>query len=241
MNLISTFKERSPWLPNDAVTWRHGAVKYFYQIELGRMLQNEPASSRDLEVPYLKAQHVQWGNVRLKELPTMWAAPKDIEILRVHEGDLLVCEGGEVGRSAIVQSNPPENCIIQNALHLVRGKQGNNVRFLGYLLRHAADQGWFDVLCNRATIAHFTVDKFGEIYFALPGIDEQSAIAEYLDRETARIKRHGLLVEGSRGTCERAINCKKAHQILEICCQSLSAGMLKSTGRNRLGAEITCG
>jgi len=182
-----TLFEKSPWLPCEAASWKHGSIKYFYQIELGRMLQNDPTTSGDIEVPYLKAQHVQWGSIRIDDLPTMWAAPKEIAILQVRKGDLLVCEGGEVGRSAIVQCILPENCIIQNALHLVRGKCGNDVRFLNYLLQNAADYGWFDVLCNRATIAHFTVEKFGEIYIALPPIDDQQKIANYLDQETTRI------------------------------------------------------
>lgn len=151
------------------------------------MLQNEPSQRGDLEVPYLKAQHVQWEGIRLEEPPRMWASPTEVESLRVQSGDLLVCEGGEVGRGAVVRTTPPENCIIQNALHLVRGREGGDVRFLLYLLRHAATQGWFDVLCNRATIAHLTADKFAEMWIWSPPLPEQRAIADFLDRETARL------------------------------------------------------
>jgi type I restriction enzyme S subunit len=55
------------------------------------------------------------------------------------------------------------------------------------VLRHAATQEWFDVLCNRSTIAHFTVEKFGEMWTWLPDAPKQRAIADYLDRETARL------------------------------------------------------
>lgn len=151
------------------------------------MLQNDPSASTDIEVPYLKAQHVQWDGVRVSELPNMWAAPSEVESLQVGIGDLLVCEGGEVGRGSIVAVQPPARTIIQNALHIVRGRATGEPRFLVYLLRHAATQGWFDVLCNRSTIAHFTVDKFGEMWASLPGASQQRAIANYLDRETARL------------------------------------------------------
>jgi len=117
----------------------------------------------------------------------MYASPQEIRINKVKYGDLLVCEGGEVGRAAIVDKETPTNCIIQNALHRVRSQTGNDVRFLCYILRHAAEHGWFDVLCNRATIAHFTGEKFGEMRVCYPSIPEQQAIADYLDRETARI------------------------------------------------------
>lgn len=178
---------RAPWQPCRAVGWRSQQLKRCFSINLGKMLQNDPSASTDIEVPYLKAQHVQWDGVRVSELPNMWAAPSEVESLQVGIGDLLVCEGGEVGRGSIVAVQPPARTIIQNALHIVRGRATGEPRFLVYLLRHAATQGWFDVLCNRSTIAHFTVDKFGEMWASLPGASQQRAIANYLDRETARL------------------------------------------------------
>jgi type I restriction enzyme S subunit len=174
-----------PWQPCDSTNWQCIQVKHKFEVELGKMLQPEPKGAEDQEVPYLKAQHVQWKEVRLDDLPTMWAAPWEIEALRLSTGDLLVCEGGEVGRAAVLQNDPPPDCIIQNALHRVRGKNGGDVRFLSYLLRHATTYGWFDVLCNRATIAHFTADKFGEMRVWLPSYDTQMRLADFLDRETA--------------------------------------------------------
>ena len=44
-----------------------------------------------------------------------------------------------------------------------------------------------DILCNRATIAHFTSEKFGDLPIPLPPLPEQRAIADFLDRETARV------------------------------------------------------
>ena len=116
----------------------------------------------------------------------MWA-PDEISSLRVKKRDLLVCEGGEVGRAAIVTEALPEDCIIQNALHLVRPKKSGDIRFLRYVLRHATSQEWLDVLCNRATIAHFTVEKFSEMWVRFPPLPQQRAIADFLDRETAKI------------------------------------------------------
>lgn len=180
-------QKRSPWQPCTARDWHQMQIKRQFAITLGKMLQNAPTSSDDREVPYLKAQHVQWGGVRIEDLPTMWASPQEVEATAVRDGELLVCEGGEVGRAAILSGTPPENTIIQNALHRVRGRSDAQPRFLAYLLRHAASQEWFEVLCNRSTIAHFTVEKFGEMWAWIPAATEQRAIAEYLDREIAHI------------------------------------------------------
>lgn len=177
----------APWQPAIREDWHFDQIKYHYDVILGKMLQNSAQSSDDIEVPYLKAQHVQWDRAHVADLPTMWASPGEIEVLQIRKGDLVVCEGGEVGRAAIVAQQPPETCIIQNALHLVRPKPTGDVRFLRYLLQHATSHGWLDVLCNRATIAHFTAEKFREMWVWLPPCAEQRSIADYLDRETAKI------------------------------------------------------
>lgn len=204
---------RAPWQPCVAAGWSQQQLKRPFSINLGKMLQNAPASMEDVEVPYLKAQHVQWNGVRLSDLPTMWASPSEIAGLEVRAGDLLVCEGGEVGRTALVSGQPPAQTIIQNALHLVRGRASAEPRFLAYVLHHAAAQGWFDVLCNRSTIAHFTVEKFGEMWTWLPEASLQCAIADYLDHETSHLDRLvaakervlGLLAEKRRALITRAV------------------------------------
>lgn len=94
MSGITTW-EQSPWQPCVATGWTTLQVKRRFDIKLGKMLQNEPASVLDSEVPYLKAQHVQWSGIRLDELPIMWANARDIAELSLTPGDLLVCEGGK--------------------------------------------------------------------------------------------------------------------------------------------------
>jgi type I restriction enzyme S subunit len=116
----------------------------------------------------------------------MWASSNEEIKYGVEDGDLLVCEGGDVGRAGIVR-NPPPNTIIQNALHRVRSYQDNNLHFLMYVLEHAASQGWFEILCNRSTIAHFTGEKFGALRLPIPSPEEQQTIARFLDAQTAKL------------------------------------------------------
>ncbi|HDH50848.1 MAG TPA: hypothetical protein ENG75_05820 [Nitrospirae bacterium] len=174
------------WLGEIPEGWKTLECKFGYSIQLGKMLQNESQTVDDEKAPYLKALNVQWENVDTYDLPEMWASLKDFEKYSVKDGDLLVCEGGEVGRAGIIL-NTPIKCIIQNALHRVRPKKGNSSKYLMYLLEVASFQGWFDILCNKATIAHFTGDKFGCFLITLPPIDEQKSIASFLDRDTKRI------------------------------------------------------
>jgi len=175
------------WVPLRRSDYKHCQVKRFYEITLGKMLQPTARDSRDKQVPYLKSLNVKWDKIRLDPISTMWANAREIKELELHTGDLLVCEGGEVGRSSILSTKLPLNCIIQNAVHRVRPRPNANNSYLRYLLIHASSQGWFNVLCNKATIAHFTVEKFNELWISIPNKLTQEKIASFLDRETVRI------------------------------------------------------
>ncbi|HEV57808.1 MAG TPA: restriction endonuclease subunit S, partial [Phycisphaerales bacterium] len=185
------------WLGDVPEHWEVISVKRRYEIQLGKMLQNKPYSDLDVSVQYIKALHVLWGKVDTSDLPEMWASPTDLKQFNIKSGDLLVCEGGEAGRAGIVDS-APDPCIIQNALHRVRGN-GADVRFLQYALKTVGSRGWFDALCNKATIAHFTREKLAELRMPTPTLSEQRAIAAFLDRETARID---TLIEKKRRQIE---------------------------------------
>ena len=86
-------------------------------------------------------------------------------------------------------------CIIQNALHRVRprSKSGEGVGhndYLQYVLSAVSSAGWFDALNDKATIAHFTAEKFGALSIPLPSPVEQAAIARFLDHANQRIHRY---------------------------------------------------
>jgi type I restriction enzyme S subunit len=180
-------ENKIPWLKDVNTTWQCFQVKRGFETVLGKMLQPTQRNSNDIEVPYLKALHIHWDGIKFEDLPKMWANQSEIEQLSLKQGDLIVCEGGEVGRGTILNHQLPSNCIIQNSLHRVRNKELGETRFLRYILQSASDIGWLDVLCNRATIRHFTVEKFSEFWIAAPSQKEQKLIADYLDRETTQI------------------------------------------------------
>lgn len=174
------------WMGGLPAAWTAEPVKRHFDVQLGKMLQNHSSGPEDRSVPYLKALHVLWGRVSTNDPPEMWASPADVCQYGIRSGDLLVCEGGEVGRAAVVDA-PPPNCIIQNSLHRVRARDSADVKFLQYVLHSVDAAGWLDVLCNRATIAHFTGEKLAELRIPLPFPNEQRAIARFLKREMARI------------------------------------------------------
>jgi type I restriction enzyme S subunit len=175
------------WLGDIPEHWEIAQVKRHFKIQLGKMLQTVPNDKTDCTIPYLKAQHVQWQETITKDLPWMWASPKEIEQFGVINGDLLVCEGGEGGRCSILYNlNKP--AIIQNALHRVRPIKSSNVEFLKYILKTISVMGYFDAINNKATFAHFTLDKFGSLQVPIPPCDEQIEIIKFIKEKNLIIQ-----------------------------------------------------
>ena len=169
--------------------WTTAGVKRGYEIQMGKMLQTEAKASTDMEVPYLKAVNVQWYSVQTEDVQKMWASKGEIEQLAVLPGDLLVCEGGEGGRAGIV-TTIPGGFIIQNALHRVRSKKDAKNEFLQHLMRVISDSGWFEAINSKATIAHFTKEKFEALPIPVPSSEEQAAIVRFLDHADEQIQRY---------------------------------------------------
>ena len=174
------------WLGDVPAHWEVTATKRHYAIQLGKMLQSVPKRPEDVEVPYLKALHVQWFDVLTSDVPTMWASHYETRLLGIAPGDLLVCEGGEGGRCAIL-TDQIDNCIIEKALHRVRPREQSLNVYLQYVMSTVAAIGWFDVINNKATIAHFTREKFDALRIPVPPLAEQRAVAAHLDQATATI------------------------------------------------------
>lgn len=161
-------------------------AKRHLNIRLGKMLQPAARNDGDELLPYLRAANVTWGAVDHSDTKEMWFSPEDREKYGVSNGDLLVLEGGDVGRAAIA-SHVGHFLGIQNSLHRVRPKKGNEIRFAYYWMQHLSAFGYFDLVCSKATLAHFTSEKFAAAPY--PQIDgaDQKRIADFLDRETALI------------------------------------------------------
>ncbi|MFT9400728.1 restriction endonuclease subunit S, partial [Acetobacter sp.] len=113
-------------------------------------------------------------------------AKSELISLSIRAGDILVCEGGDVGRSTIIKEDLKE-IGFQNSLNRVRGHNNNSTFYFSYFLNFVKKSGYLDIICNKSTISHYTREKLCHTPFLYPPILEQNAIATFLDSECAKI------------------------------------------------------
>ncbi|WP_178084054.1 restriction endonuclease subunit S [Pseudomonas sp. A-1] len=175
------------WLGEVPEHWAVCKLSFRYSIELGKMLDEKKLTKTSL-VPYLRNQDVQWGSINTQDLPEMDIHPEELERYTIRDGDLLVCEGGDVGRAAIWRGESAAFGY-QKALHRLRHRSSgaDTAEFFFFALLTAKCRGVFEESDSKATIAHLPAEKFRQYRFAFPPLSEQQAIATHLDRETARL------------------------------------------------------
>ena len=172
------------WLGEVPEHWDVAVVKRAFIVKLGKMLQPDQKDETDVIKKYLKASNLTWDGV--KDIDNeMWFSKNDLKKLKLEIGDLLVAEGGDVGKSCIFDSN--EEFYYQNSVNRVRGQKNNANKFLYYWLFTLKYSGYIDILCNKSTIAHFTAEKLNETILLLPDSVEQNEIIAYLERENGKI------------------------------------------------------
>jgi type I restriction enzyme S subunit len=174
------------WLGEVPEHWIVASLKRGFTVKLGKMLQPDNQALDDELKPYLRAANIQLSGVDTSDVKCMWFSQSELQQLGLREGDLLVSEGGDVGRSVIWRSELDE-CYFQNSINRVQGRGDNLTTYLQYWMSTIKDQGYVDVLCNKSTIAHFTAEKVATVPVPFPPGREQSAIATFLNRETGKI------------------------------------------------------
>lgn len=135
--------------------WSEESIGNIFTLQLGKML-NKKARETVPKFPYLGNKNVKWGRFDFSDLREMHFDEKERERFRLIPGDLLVCEGGEIGRTALWTGDL--DCYYQKAIHRLRVQSPARVdpRFILHFMRFAAMHGLFADLSSQSSIAHLT-------------------------------------------------------------------------------------
>jgi type I restriction enzyme S subunit len=133
----------------------------------------------DNQKPFLRTANVFWNKIDLSELDEMNFSKEEEKKFQLKYGDLLICEGGDVGRTAMWK-NEGLDCYYQNHLHRVRVSQKINSNFLMQWLNYALE--YTDTYLGRAnntTIPNLSKSKLQQFEIPIPDIKEQNKISDF--------------------------------------------------------------
>ena len=159
---------------------------------LGKMLDSKHQTGEYRRL-YLTNRNVQWFKFDLQKMNSMDFSPADQKEYSLLPGDLLVCEGGEVGRCAIWRKQIDE-CYFQKALHRVRCGDEVIPEYLCWWFKMMADEGLLTKHTNAATIAHLSGVQLKQLNVLVPPLEFQREFADFatsVDKSKFRLGIYG--------------------------------------------------
>ena len=175
--------------------WKVDRVDSVFDIQQGKQVsQGNRAGSN--QRPFLRTKNVFWNRLELAELDQMHFSDKEETRLELATGDLLVCEGGAIGRTALWR-NQVEGCIYQNHLHRLRAKPGKvDPQFAVYWFLYAFDVAkLYFGRGNVTTIPNLSQSKLAELPMAFPPLPEQKNIAQFLSTLQRAIEEQRRIIQ----------------------------------------------
>lgn len=173
--------------------WRKVLISDAFHIQLGKMLS--PNAKIGEQCPYVTNFNVRWGYFHLQQVNFMAFSEKEKEKYQLKKGDLLICEGGEIGRCAIWDKDHSGH-YYQKSLHRLRPK--NNLIFPPFLyheLRYLCLTRKLLNLVGESSIAHLPKEKLASVQILCPSLPEQRRIAEFLGTWDEAIEKLERLIE----------------------------------------------
>lgn len=160
--------------------WQMRVFEDVAASRLGKMLDAKQQTGK-YSYPYLANFNVQWFRFNIENLNQMDFDEDERAEFELKDGDLLVCEGGEIGRCA-VWHNEIQPCFFQKALHRVRcNRQIIHPDYLAWWFKYNCDHDGFTAIAgSKATIAHLPGIKLKQLQVAVPPIELQEQFATFV-------------------------------------------------------------
>ncbi len=177
----------------DAGEWNEVALGEIAEIKLGKMLDNNKHTTGKL-LPYLNNLSVRWNDVDTSNLPKMYFDDNELDRFGLRAGDVVVCEGGEPGRSAVWDERLP-NIKYQKAVHRVRFNVPFEPHLLVHYLESISGTSKFEKLFTGGGIKHLTRQTFARLEVPYISHKEQKRITNCLWSLDALIAAHADKLE----------------------------------------------
>ena len=224
---------RATELGNLPAEWRVDRFDSLFDVQQGRQVSKGNRIGEN-QRPFLRTKNVFWNRLNLADLDEMHFSDADESRLTLEPDDLLICESGDIGRTAI-WGGVLSRCYYQNHLHRarIRNPKTTDAQFVLFWLWYAFEFGHlYFGRGNVTTIPNLSQSKLRELPVAIPSFPEQRKIAgvvgvvqrameqqERLLALTAELKKalpHQLFTAGLRGEPQKQTDIGPVPESWEI-------------------------
>lgn len=174
---------------NEVWTWR--PLGELFEIGAGKTMSAAARKGTD-KTPFLRTSNVLWDEIDLSSVDEMSIPAHELPAKLLRPGDLLVCEGGEIGRAAI-WNGEVATMSFQNHLHRLRPVVPNvEPHFYVFFLQSAFTQlGIYEGAGNKTTIPNLSRSRLAGLDVPQPPLGEQQAISAALSQVHDAIRAQG--------------------------------------------------
>jgi len=160
-----------------------------FDVQQGKQLSAKESKEGKIKKPFLRTSNINWGHIDISSIDEMYFTSEEFKKLKLESGDILVCEGGDVGRTALYRGEL-SICAYQNHLHRLRSKKDNvDVECFVFWMNYAINQKkMYTHSANRTTIPNLSGSRLKEFMFPLPPLPVQQKIASILSAIDAKIE-----------------------------------------------------
>ncbi|HZS17814.1 MAG TPA: restriction endonuclease subunit S [Candidatus Udaeobacter sp.] len=178
--------------------WTFDSIGNLFDIRQGKSLARHKQTGKQKN-KFLRTANVLWGKLDLSQVDEMDFSPAECETLALKSGDLLVCEGGDIGRTAVWRDELAD-CYYQNHLHRLRVRDGRvNPEFVMFWMQAAITQlRVYEGFGNKTTIPNLSRSRLSDFVIPVPEKSEQEKIAAVLWKIQKAIEIEDAIVRNAR-------------------------------------------
>jgi len=163
-------------------TWAWARIGILFAHNNGKQLNKSNSSGIFME--YITTSNLYWDGFKLDNLKKMPFEKNEIERCQAIKGDLLVCEGGDVGRACIWEYDFP--IMLQNHIHKLRAYYPLCTKYFYYIFYFYNKIG---IIGGKGIgIQGFSAKALHNTLVPLPPLSEQKRICSRISELFGKIK-----------------------------------------------------
>lgn len=191
MTAIAQKETEIGMIPDD---WTLTSIGSEFDVQQGKQVSARTRAGEN-QKPFLRTANLFWNRIDLTVLDKMNFTDAEVLRMTIKVNDVFVCEGGDIGRTALVTTELP-GIYYQNHLHRLRAKNNttNPLFFVYWMMYCLQFTEYYNGAGNKTTIPNLSQSRLKALLFPKPERAEQDSIADILSLIQSAIQKQEQII-----------------------------------------------